>query len=109
MAYDNQPECDNQRACAFLKVGDNKPCRLKPTKKSQYCRIHNFLIKTSQVKPCLGCGKGTCSKFQICNKCGAISLRAKIRYQRMKGEADEYQILSQVKAVLTKQRNSNLP
>ena len=41
--------------CAFLRVGDNEPCHSKPTKKSIYCKMHNFLIKTSKVKPCLQC------------------------------------------------------
>ena len=31
--------------CAFLRVGDNEPCHLQPTKNSKYCALHNFLIK----------------------------------------------------------------
>ena len=48
-----------------------------------YCSMHNFLIKNSQVKPCLRCGKGTCSKLQICNKCGADNIRQKQRYHNV--------------------------
>ena len=36
--------------CGFLRVGDNEPCHLQPTKNSKYCALHNFLIKKSQVK-----------------------------------------------------------
>ena len=31
--------------CGFLRVGDNEPCHLQPTKKSKYCALHNFVIK----------------------------------------------------------------
>ena len=54
--------------CTFLSVGNNEPCHLKPTKKSSYCRMRIVLIKTSQEKRCLRCGKGSCSKLLICNK-----------------------------------------
>ena len=66
--------------CAFLRVGDNEPCHLQPTKNSKYCALHTFLIKKSQVKPCLRCGKGTWSKLQICNPCGANKIRVNKRY-----------------------------
>ena len=66
--------------CGFLRVGDNEPCHLQPTKNSKYCALHNFLIKNSQVKPCLRCGKGTWSKLQICNPCGANKIRVNKRY-----------------------------
>ena len=64
--------------CAFLRAGNNE--LFEPTKKSVYCSMHNFLIKNSQVKPCLRCGKGTCSKLQICNRCGASNIRQKQGY-----------------------------
>lgn len=67
--------------CAFLRLGDNEPCHSRPTKKSNYCAMHNFLIKHSKVKPCLRCGKGTWSKLQICNLCGANKIRVNERYQ----------------------------
>lgn len=69
--------------CAFLRVGNNEPCHSKPTKKSVYCRMHNFLIKASKVKPCLRCGLGTCSKLQMCNKCGANNIRMNQRYHEV--------------------------
>ena len=69
--------------CAFLQVGNNEPCHLKPIKKSIYCTMHNFLIKNSQVKPCLRCGKGTWYKLQICNKCGASNIRQKQKHHNV--------------------------
>ena len=54
-----------------------------PTKKPQYCAMHKFLMKTSQVKPCLRCGNGTCSKLRICNWCGANKIRQKQRYHNV--------------------------
>ena len=50
--------------CAFMKVGNNEPCRAKPTKNSKYCAMHNFLIKNSKVKACIRCGKGTSSNYK---------------------------------------------
>ena len=65
--------------CTFLRLGDNEPCR-GPQKNSNYCAIHNFLIKHSKVKPCLRCGKGTWPKLQICNPCAANKIRVNERY-----------------------------
>ena len=36
--------------------------------------------KNSKVKPCSRCGKGTYSKLQICNPCGANKIRVMQRY-----------------------------
>ena len=38
--------------CAFMKVGNHKPCQLKPTRNSNYCKVHNYLKKESKVLPC---------------------------------------------------------
>ena len=69
--------------CAFLGLGDNEPCHSRPTKNPNYCAIHNFVKKHSKVKLCLRCGKGTWSKLQICNLCGADKLRVNERYHTM--------------------------
>lgn len=61
-------------------VGDHKPCQLKPTRNSKYCRLHNYLIKTSKVVLCIKCGKGTYAKYKACAKCGAYQIRLKYRY-----------------------------
>ena len=37
--------------CAFLKVANHKACQAKPTKRSIYCKLHNYLMK--KVKLCL--------------------------------------------------------
>ena len=67
--------------CKFLKVGSDKQyCSKKPVKGSVYCHMHKFIMKNDKTKPCLHCGKRTCSKLQICNKCGANNLRVKRRY-----------------------------
>ena len=65
--------------CAFLKVGSDDPCHKKPVKNSQYCVIHKFLMKNSNVKPCKCCGKRTYSKLQICERCGANVIRVRRR------------------------------
>ena len=69
--------------CTYLKVGARKPCTLKPTTNSKYCKMHNFLIKNSQVKPCLVCGKGTYAKYQVCVPCGAQRIRLYHRYHEV--------------------------
>ena len=61
--------------CAFLKVGNHKPCESKPTKNSKYCKLHNYLMKTSKVLPCIHYGKGTYSKYQVCVQCGVHKIR----------------------------------
>ena len=68
--------------CLILRVGSDEPCYKTPTKNSKYCTMHNFLMKNSNEKPCLRCGKRTHSKLQICNACGAY----KIRYHTVKYE-----------------------
>ena len=35
--------------CAFLKVANHKACQAKPTKRSIYCKLHNYLMKKSKV------------------------------------------------------------
>ena len=66
--------------CAFIKVANHKPCQLKPTRNSNYCKVHNYLMKKSKVLPCKKCGKGTYAKYQICAKCGAHKIRLQHRY-----------------------------
>ena len=66
--------------CAFLKVGSDDPCHKKPVKDSQYCAMHKFLMKNSNVKACLRCGKRTYSKVQICNRCDGNKLSIRLRY-----------------------------
>ena len=82
--------------CTFTKVGNHESCHSKTTKKSTYCRLHNYLIKTSQVKPCIQCGKGTYAKYQICVACGAHKIRLKHRY---------YEIQKPYKQEATRLRN----
>ena len=55
--------------CQFLRIGSHEPCNRKPTKHSNYCYIHNNLIKKSKAKLCIKCGKGTTAKDQICCAC----------------------------------------
>ena len=66
--------------CAFLKIGDHKPCQLAPTKRSIYCGLHNYLMKTSKVVPCITCGKGTSAKYRVCMSCGGEKVRLRHRY-----------------------------
>ena len=66
--------------CAFLKVGSDDPCHKKPVKNSQFCRIHIFLMKNSNTKPCKLFGKRTYSKLQICERCGVDVIRVKRRW-----------------------------
>ena len=66
--------------CEFLKVGDHEPCHSKSTRNSPYCKLHNYLMKTSKVKSCIVCGKGTYAKYQVCVGCGAHKIRLKHRY-----------------------------
>ena len=69
--------------CEFLKVGSNDPCHKQAVKNSKYCAMHKFLMKNGNVKSCLRCGKRTCSKLQICNKCGANKIRVLQRYHNV--------------------------
>ena len=70
--------------CKFLKVGLHSPCKNKTTKNSCYCNLHNYRLKTSKVLPCIKCKRGTCSKYQICNLCGAGSIRKMQDYWKFK-------------------------
>ena len=36
--------------CGFLRVGDNEPCHLQPTKNSKYCGLPNFFDKKESSK-----------------------------------------------------------
>ena len=44
--------------CAFLIVGNHKPCRSKLTKGSEYCKLHSYLTKKSKGVPCVSIGRG---------------------------------------------------
>lgn len=66
--------------CAFLKVGNHKPCRSKHTKGSDYCKLHNYLIQKSKVVPCIRCGRGTYAKYKVCVDCGASKIRLRHYY-----------------------------
>ena len=66
--------------CEFLMVGD-KHCKLKATKNSNYCKIHNYNAKKSKVYKCKLCNKGTFAKYQVCSKCDAHKIRLKKRYE----------------------------
>ena len=66
--------------CAFLKVANHKPCQSKPTKRSKYCKLHNYLMKKSKVIPCINCGRGTYAKYRVCVDCGASKIRLRHRY-----------------------------
>jgi len=66
--------------CAFMKVGNHESCHSKPTTNSKYCKLHNYLMKKSKVKPCTNCGNGTYAKYQICVPCGAHKVRLLHRY-----------------------------
>ena len=61
--------------CAFIRVGGSDHCHKKPTKTSNYCSTHKFLMKNTNVKPCLYCSKRTFSRLQICEACGANKIR----------------------------------
>ena len=66
--------------CAFLKAGRDDLCHMKPVNYSQYCAMHKFLMKNSNVKACLRCGKRTYSKVQICNRCDGNKISIRLRY-----------------------------
>ena len=66
--------------CAFLKVGNHELCHSRSTKNSKYCKLHNYLMKKSKVKPCIKCGNGTYAKYQTCVPCGAHKVRLLHRY-----------------------------
>ena len=83
--------------CQFLKVGSHKHCESKPKKNSKYCTLHTYLMKTSKVKPCLNCGKGTSAKYQICVPCGAHKIRLKHQYYEIeKPLREEFARLSRI-------------
>ena len=66
--------------CQFLRIGSHEPCNRKPTKHSNYCYIHNYLIKKSNAKPCIKCTKGTTARDQICCACDNIKANVLERY-----------------------------
>jgi hypothetical protein len=72
-----------ENICKFLKMDNNKPCPFKLTKKSDYCKLHNYLLKTNKVRPCLECGLGTSAKYQICMCCGGAKIRETHRYHEI--------------------------
>lgn len=69
--------------CAFFRIGDNELCHSRPRKIQTTVRYIFFFIKYSKVKPLLRCGKGACSKLQICNLCGANKIKVNKRYHTM--------------------------
>ena len=86
--------------CAFLKIGNHEPCHSKTTKNSKYCKLHNYLMKNSKVKPCLKCSKGTCAKYQVCVPCGAERERLRHRYHEVaKPYNEEVKRLMQIESV----------
>jgi hypothetical protein len=71
-----------EHKCSFLKINASEPhCKNKPTKNSDYCALHNYVMKNRKVRiPCLGCGKGTVAKYHMCMSCGANKIRLRHRY-----------------------------